>query len=218
MPLPIRIVVADDHPLFLRGIVSLVQEQEDFEFVGQAADADAAITLCRTLRPDVALLDLHMPHGGGIAVIEAMEAEGDIKTLVLTVSDRDEDLWTAIETGANGYLLKNTGPDELCDAIRQVAAGRAVLSPEVTAKVMKLAARKPGAESIVSLSPRENEVLAELARGATTNEIAANLIISESTVKTHVRRILDKLEAGNRTEAVARAAQMGLLADGSRRV
>ena len=133
------------------------------------------------------------------------------RVLMLTISERSEDLMAALAAGADGYLLKNTEPDELAQAIRRVAQGQAILAPEITGQVVQAAVRAVHGEPKVSLSRREREVLAALARGATTAEIAAALVISESTVKTHVRHILEKLEAGNRTEAVARAAELGLL-------
>jgi DNA-binding NarL/FixJ family response regulator len=206
----IKILVADDHPLFRRGLVGLLREQADCNVVGEANDGFEALELSRESQPDVVLLDVHMPEGGGLAAVGALKSAG-ARVLMLTISDKDEDLMDAIAAGADGYLLKSAEPEELCQAIRQVAAGSAVLSPEVTATVMQAAARtqdhKPGA----SLSTREREVLVQLARGATTNQIAEALVISTSTVKTHIKHIMEKLDASNRAEAVAQAAALGLL-------
>jgi len=211
MPESIGVLVADDHPLFRRGLVGLLGEQAGFEVVGEASSGPEALELAAQRRPDVVLLDVHMPAGGGLEVIQALKQQGNTHVLMVTVSDRDEDLLSAIQAGADGYLLKSAEPEELCRAIRQVAGGQSVLSPEVTRSVMQAAARTQDRQPQVNLSTREREVLAELARGATTSEIAANLVISTSTVKTHVNHILEKLSAANRAEAVGRAAAMGLL-------
>lgn len=208
---PIKVFIADDHALFRRGVVELLREEPDFTPVGEADNGPDAVKLCRQLVPDVVLLDVHMPGGSGLDVIRALKQQPALQVLMLTISEKDEDLMTAIEAGADGYMLKATEPAALAQAIRQVAAGQAILSPKITAKVMKAAASTWSGDSEVSLSPREQEVLTELALGATTAEIAATLVISTSTVKTHVHHILDKLEAANRTEAVARATALGLI-------
>jgi DNA-binding NarL/FixJ family response regulator len=211
MPEPIKILVADDHPLFRRGLVGLLSEQTDCIVVGEASSATEALELSRGRQPDVVLLDVHMPGGGGVAVVGALKQEVGTQVLMLTISDQDEDLLGAVEAGADGYLLKSAEPEDLCQAIRKVAAGHAVLSPEVTATVMQAAARTRNETPRANLSVREREVLVQLARGATTAEIAEVLVISNSTVKTHVGHILEKLDAANRAEAVGRAAALGLL-------
>lgn len=209
----IRVLVADDHTLFRRGLMGLLNEQPDIQPVGEAPSGPEAVRLCAQLRPDVVLLDVHMPEGGGVEAVRALKQSIGARVLMLTVSEKDEDLLGAIQAGADGYLLKSAEPDQLCQAIRQVAAGQAILSPEVTARVMRVAAGARSQRAEVSLSRREGEILAALARGATTGEIAAQLVISESTVKTHVRHILEKLGASNRAEAVGRAAALGLIHD-----
>ena len=151
-----------------------------------------------------------MPGGGGLAVVGALKDSG-ARVLMLTISDKDEDLMEAIAVGADGYLLKSAEPEDLCRAIRQVAGGHSVLSPEVTTAVMQAAARNQEHQSEVSLSSREYDVLIQLAQGATTAETAEALIISTSTVKTHIKHIMEKLDASNRAEAVAQAAAWGLL-------
>lgn len=211
----IKVLVVDDHTLFRRGVLELLREEPGFKPVGEAHSGPEALQLSQQLKPDVVLLDVHMPSGGGVEAVQALKQIPGIHVLMLTISENDEDLLAAIEAGADGYLLKSAEPEELCYAIRQVAAGQSVLSPQVTAKVMRAAAQSWGQKHRVSLSRREREVLAELAQGATTAEIAATLIIAESTVKTHVHHILEKLGAANRTEAVARAAAIGLLKSNS---
>lgn len=211
MPEPIRVLVVDDHALFRRGVVELLRDQPDFDPVGEAGSGQEALQLNRQHRPDVVLMDVHMPEGGGVEAVRALKEGPAVRVLMLTISKRDADLLAALEAGADGYLLKSAEPADLCQAIRRVVAGQSVLSPEVTAAVVKAAVRGRSKEPEIRLSPREREVLAELARGATTAEIAATLVISQSTVKTHVHHILEKLGAANRAEAVGRAAAMGLL-------
>lgn len=210
MAKPVKLLLADDHVLFRWGLVRLLNEQPDFTVVGEAGDGRTAIHLGQQLQPDVILMDVHMPGGGGIEAVRALKQTCRARILMLTISDKDDDLLGALAAGADGYLLKTAEPDQLCRAIRQAAAGQGALSPEVTSRVIRAAAVQ-GQGQATSLSPRESEVLAQLARGATTAEIAATLVISENTVKTHVKRILDKLEASNRAEAVARATALGLL-------
>ena len=207
----IKVLVVDDHALFRRGVVELLREQPDFSLAGEAGSGPAALELSRRVQPDVVLLDVHMPGGGGVEAVRGLKQNLGLQVLMLTISEKNEDLLAAIEAGADGYLLKSAEPEELCRAIRQVAAGQSVLAPEVTAKVMHAAARTRSRQPPVDLSLRELEVLVELAQGATTLEIAATLVISQNTVKTHVRHILEKLGVSNRAEAVSRATAMGLL-------
>jgi two-component system, NarL family, nitrate/nitrite response regulator NarL len=207
----IEVLVVDDHALFRRGVVDLLHDEPGFAVAGEASSGPEALKLSREVKPHVVLLDVQMPGDGGVSVVQDLKQEVGARVLMLTISEKNEDLHAAIEAGADGYLLKSAEPDELCRAIRQVAAGQSVLSPEITARVMRAAVRSWQYEPAVNLSPRELEVLAELARGATTAEIANTLIISPSTVKTHIHHILEKLEAANRAEAVALATQMGLL-------
>jgi DNA-binding NarL/FixJ family response regulator len=209
----IKILVVDDHTLFRRGVMELLSQEPDFALVGEAHSGLTALRLSQQLEPDVVLMDVRMPEGSGVDAVRTMKQGLEVRILMLTVSAKDQDLMDAIQAGADGYLLKSAEPEELCQAIRQVASGQAVLSPEVTATVMQAAARSRSHESQVSLSPREREVLAKLAQGATTAEVAAALVISSSTVKTHIHHILEKLGAANRAEAVGRAIAMGFLDD-----
>ncbi len=211
-PSPIRVLVVDDHALFRRGVVELLREEPELDVVGEAGNAQEALVLARRHAPQVVLLDVHMPGARGVEILPALKREGAGRVIMLTISDRDEDLMAALAGGADGYLLKNTEPEELVRAIHRVVAGHGALAPEVTPRVMQAAARRPPEPSPAGiLSPREQEVLHALAQGATTGEIARRLVISESTVKTHVRHILEKLDATTRAEAVARAAALGLL-------
>jgi DNA-binding NarL/FixJ family response regulator len=211
MAAPIKLLVVDDHILFRRGLIGLLAEQPDFLLVGEAGNGLDAVQLCRQRQPDVVLMDIHMPASSGVETVRILKKESETRILMLTISDKDDDLLGALAAGADGYLLKNAEPEQLCQAIRQVAAGQGVLSPEITARVIQAAATSPGQQSPVSLSKRENEVLDQLARGATTAEIAATFVISKNTAKTHIRRILKKLNAANRAEAVARASALGLI-------
>ncbi len=215
-PSPIRVLVVDDHALFRRGVVELLREEPGLDVVGEAGNAQEALVLTRRHAPQVVLLDVHMPGARGVEILPALKREGAGRVIMLTISDRDEDLMAALAGGADGYLLKNTEPEELVRAIHRVVAGHGALAPEVTPRVMQAAAQRPPEPSPAGiLSPREQEVLHALAQGATTGEIARQLVISESTVKTHVRHILEKLDATTRAEAVARAAALGLLSSSS---
>jgi DNA-binding NarL/FixJ family response regulator len=213
----IRLVVVDDHALFRAGLVGLLSEMAEFQVVGEAANGQDALDLVNRVCPDVVLLDINMPGMSGVEVVQALRASGRDRSpaasriIMLTISRHEDDLFGAIGAGADGYLLKNAEPEELRKAILQVADGRSVLSPEVTRQVLRAVASMPerGVDEI--LSKRELDVLGCMARGQTTAQIAAELFVSENTVKTHVRHILEKLEASNRAEAVSKATQLGLL-------
>jgi len=207
----IRLVVVDDHALFRAGLVSLLTSIPEFEIVGEAGDGRQALAVVREEKPDVVLLDVNMPVMGGVEMVEALQENDRPRILMLTISKHDEDLFGAIAAGADGYLLKDAEPDELRRAINLVAEGKSVLSPEVTSRVLKAVSSSHGIPPDVALSKREMDVLKCLAQGMTSAQIAKNLFISENTVKTHVRHILEKLEASNRAEAVSRAIQLGLI-------
>ncbi len=208
----IRLVVIDDHALFRRGLISLLQEMQDFQVAGEASNGREALQVIEETRPDVVLLDINMPVMNGIEALgEIHKSNPDQKVLMLTISQNDEDLIAAIMGGANGYILKNTEPESLRNTILQVVSGNSVLSPEVTARVFHAVRRSQSDRNRGLLSDREVEVLGCLARGQTTAQIADTLFISENTVKTHIRHILEKMEVNNRAEAVARAAQMDLI-------
>jgi DNA-binding NarL/FixJ family response regulator len=204
-------LIADDHALFRRGLVELLSELPELTLVGEAEDAERAVHLTLSEKPDIVLMDVHMPQGGGIEAVRRIKAETSVPVLMLTVSERDEDLAGALDAGADGYLLKNAEPEELVDAVRHVAAGHGYLSPEVTPQVVRRARMAPAA-SETGVSRREQQVLAALASGATNAQIGLRLSIAPSTVKSHLRNLYKKLGAANRAEAVALAAKLGLLA------
>ena len=207
----IRLVVVDDHALFRAGLISLLSQMPEFEIVGEAGNGREALVVIEETCPDIVLVDVNMPVMGGIETVEALKPLNRTKILMLTISKHDEDLFGAITSGADGYLLKNAEPDELRRAINLVYEGKSVLSPEVTARVLKAVSNAQGLPPAVGLSRREMEVLSCLSQGMTSAQIASDLFITENTVKTHVRHILEKLEASNRAEAVSRAIQLGLI-------
>jgi two-component system nitrate/nitrite response regulator NarL len=208
----VRVMVVDDHTLFRRGLISLLSDFDDIQVVGEAGDGNQAIDLISTQKPDIVLLDLNMPVMNGISTLAALRALNfPVHILMLTISQADEDLIGAIRNGADGYLLKNTEPEELRKSILRVCQGQAVLSPEVTASVLHALSQKKSTASPSLLSNRELEVLDCLFEGLTTSQIGSRLFISENTVKTHIRHILEKLESSNRAEAVSKATQLGLI-------
>lgn len=209
---PVRVVVVDDHLLFRRGLVGLLAEMPDLQVVGEAGDGLSALQVVMETRPDVVLLDVNMPGMNGVETLRAFhKAQLAPRVLMLTISQQEEDLISAILAGANGYLLKNAEPEILHQTILQIASGNAVLSPEVTVRVMNALRRAQGRSIHNLLSERELDVLRCLSRGRTTSQVAAELFVSENTVKTHIRHILKKMGVGNRAEAVAKGLQQGLI-------
>lgn len=208
----IKLVVVDDHALFRRGLVSLLSDMAEFEVIGEAGNGRDALELLNTLSPDILLLDLNMPVMDGLAVVQALRSHrSHLRILMLTISKNEEDLFAAIRAGADGYLLKNTEPEDLRRMLLHVFAGQQVLSPEMTGPVLRALSRVAVQGQAPLLSDRELEVLNCLSEGLTTGQISSQLFISENTVKTHIRHILEKLEASNRTEAVSKALQLGLI-------
>jgi NarL family two-component system response regulator LiaR len=204
---PIRIVVADDHPVVRDGLVAMLNTQADFEVVGQAATGIEVIQQVVALQPDVLLLDLEMPEMDGVEALQRLRKENrDVHTIVFTAFDTDDRIVGAVQAGARGYLLKGSPREEIFRAIRVVHAGGSLLQPVVASKLLRQVS-----EGFEPLTPRELEVLHLLAQGMQNKEIAAELTITERTVKFYVSSILGKLGAGNRTEAVAIAAQRGLI-------
>lgn len=205
----IRLVVVDDHSLFRAGLISLLGEMDEFVIVGEASDGKSALDVIHLQKPDVVLLDVNMPGLSGVETVKAIRTRNEsCRVLMLTISKSDEDLFGAIMAGADGYLLKNAEPEELKKSILLVYEGFSVLSPLVTRQVLRKVTSEKTSEN--DLSSREVQVLECLAQGLTTAQISTELYISENTVKTHVRHILEKLEASNRVEAVKKATIMGL--------
>lgn len=207
----VRIVVVDDHTLFRRGLVGLLSEMEGFQVVGEASAGQESLDVIAKQKPDIVLLDINMPGLSGIETLGKLQERGfEIPVLMLTISQQEEDLLGAIHAGAKGYLLKNAEPETLRNTIKQVVDGNSVLAPEITEQVFRLVrSGQVGSSSL--LTDREVEVLRNLAQGLTTAQTGAELFISENTVKTHIRHILEKLEVSNRAEAVARATQLGII-------
>ncbi|MFF5894578.1 response regulator [Streptomyces argenteolus] len=207
----ITLLVVDDHPVVRDGLRGMFASAPGFEVLGEAADGVAAVELALRLDPDVVLMDLRMPGGGGVAAIARLARLGArSRVLVLTTYDTDSDTLPAIEAGATGYLLKDAPRDELFTAVRAAADGRTVLSPAVASRLVSRV-RTPTAPGNESLSAREREVLGLVARGTSNREIAAELFISEATVKTHLTHVFAKLGAKDRAAAVAVAYERGIL-------
>jgi DNA-binding NarL/FixJ family response regulator len=205
----VRVLVVDDHPVVRQGLMAILRWEKDVELVGDAADGLEAVRLILEKRPDVVLLDLRLPHLGGIDVMRQVRPQmPDVRFLVLTTYDTDEYIGPALAAGAQGYLLKDAEPDELARAIRALMNGGAALEPKVAARVLgHLSAGTPMDE----LSEREVEVLRLLANGGSNKSISSQLSLSENTVKSHISHIFGKLGVQNRAEAVSAAVRRGLL-------
>jgi DNA-binding NarL/FixJ family response regulator len=204
---PIRILLADDHPIVRDGLRAILSTQPDFEVVGEASNGAETVQQILQLRPDVALLDLGMPVVDGVEALKRLrEANAETRVIAFTAFDTDERIVAAVRAGAQGYLLKGAPRDEIFHAIRVVSAGGSLLQPVVASKLMQHLNPQPD-----ELTPRELEVLQCLARGHSNKEIAATLFITERTVKFHLSSIMGKLGASNRTEVVTIAMQRGLI-------
>lgn len=212
MTVTLRVAIVDDHPVVRDGLRGIFDGVDDVTVVGEAGDGDAALTLIAAVRPDVVLLDLRMPRRGGVETLRALREAGDpTRVLVLTTFDDDRDVLPAIEAGATGYLLKDVGPDELVRAVRAAHRGEAILSPAIAGRLMQRATAPAPTPPAATLSPREIEVLRHVAAGGTNREIAAALFVSETTVKTHLLHVFDKLDVRDRAAAVDAAHRHGLL-------
>ena len=210
---PIRILIADDHPAFRSGLAALLGAQPGLTLVGEAETGTAAVELATSLQPDVVLMDLSMPGLDGIAATRRIvDASPHIAVLVLTMADDDAAVFDALRAGARGYLLKGADRLELGRAIRAVAAGEAILGPNVARRLMAYFASAPTAPlpAFPELSDREREVLELIARGMSNQQIVDRLVISPKTVRNHVSNIFSKMQVRDRAEAVVRAREAGL--------
>ncbi|KRC51683.1 LuxR family transcriptional regulator [Leifsonia sp. Root227] len=205
---PVRLLVADDHPVVRDGIVGMVSSDQDIEVVGEASDGAEAVRLARALQPDVVLMDLRMPGTDGVSAIRELLRLGvPCRIVVLTTYDSDADVLPAIEAGATGYLLKDVPRDELVRAVHAAAKGHSALAPSVASRLVDRV-RTPEASL---LTPRELQVLALVADGATNREAGTRMHVSEATVKTHLLSVYAKLGVGDRAAAVAEGFRRGLL-------
>jgi DNA-binding NarL/FixJ family response regulator len=217
---PVRVLLVDDDDLMRAGLRAVLSSDSRVEVVGEAGNGRAAVERVRALRPDLVLMDVRMPDLDGIAATrEVTSASPEVKVVILTTFEQDDYIFGALNAGASGFLLKRSGPEELLAAIQTVAAGDSLLSPSVTRTVIDRMARQPTPEIgpsrlLDELTPREHQVLVLLARGLSNSEIAAELVIEESTVKTHVKRILMKLRLRDRIQAVVFAYESGLIQPG----
>jgi len=216
----IRVLLVDDQALIRMGFRMVLDAEADIEVVGEAADGAAAITQAKALNPDVVLMDIRMPGVNGIEATAEITRTLDTKVLILTTFDLDEYAFGGLRAGASGFLLKDTRPAELIEAIRTVASGEAVVSPRITRRMLEMFAGQlpSGATAsgqvdprIASLTPRETEILRLVARGMSNAEIAAELVVSATTVKTHVGSVLAKLGVRDRVQAVVVAYETGLV-------
>lgn len=211
----IRVLVVDDHTLFRRGITALLASDPQLQVVGEAGDASEALRRAAELQPDVILLDNHLPGASGIQALAGLrESAPQAQVLMLTMSDDEQDLAAALRCGARGYLLKTSDAEVLATAIRRAAQGQSTVSPELTGKLvnaLSAPAHPANTASAPALSPREEEILSHIARGASNKEIARALTIAETTVKIHVQHILRKLKLDSRVQAAvyATARTMG---------
>ncbi|MGW5394841.1 response regulator [Streptomyces sp. NPDC003952] len=215
---PIRVMIADDQMMVRQGFTVLLDAQPDMEVVGQAVDGAEAVAKVAELAPDVVLMDIRMPGMGGIEATSLITgAPGSaVKVLVLTTFDLDEYVYEALRAGASGFLLKDASADQLAEAVRVIAAGEALLAPNITKRLItefsRLGApRAPSKARIEELTERETEVLSLVAQGMSNAEIAGHLVLAEQTVKTHVGRILVKLGLRDRTQAAVFAYETGLI-------
>ncbi|MBU2662226.1 response regulator transcription factor [Actinoplanes bogorensis] len=214
----IRVLLADDHRLVRTGFRVILGLEDDIEVIGEAEDGAQAVAATAEHAPDVVLMDVEMPVMDGLeATRRIVAAGGGPSVLILTTFDRDDYLFAALEAGASGFLLKNSSPESLVEAVRVLARGDALLAPEITRRVLSAFARpvpSQPATRLDELTPREHEVLVALAAGATNAEIATSLHLGETTVKTHVSRVLTKLGARDRTQAVVMAYELGVVRPG----
>jgi DNA-binding NarL/FixJ family response regulator len=214
----VRIVLADDQALVRAGFKLILEAEEDLEIAGEAGDGEEAVDVARRVRPDVVLMDIQMPRGGGLEATRRVVERGSARVLILTTFEQDDYVFEALRVGASGFLLKNAPPEELVHAVRIVASGESLLAPSVTRRLIEEFARRPpppGEDRRLSeLTERELDVLRLLASGLSNAEIAARLFLGEGTVKTHVSHVLAKLGLRDRVQAVVFAYESGLVTPG----
>ena len=212
----VRVLIVDDDDLMRAGLRGVLSSDASIEVVGEASDGRDAMYRTRLLHPDIVLMDVRMPDLDGIsATRDLLDAFPEVRVVIVTTFEQDDYIFGALRAGASGFLLKRTRPEELVAAVHTVAAGDSLLSPSVTSRVIERMARQPASDvttdaRLDELTPREREVLELVARGLSNGEIAAALVVEESTVKTHVRRMLAKLGARDRVQAVIFAYETGL--------
>lgn len=211
---PLRILIADDHPLFRKGMRTLLESMSEIEVVGQAATGPEAVEMATALQPDLVLMDLQMPGGSGLAAIRRISRTSPhIRILVVTLFEDDDSVFAAVQAGARGYILKDTGEEEMMRAIRAVGDGEAIFSPAIATRLMDYFSASRAvipAEVFPELTEREREILSRIARGETNAQIAEQLTISLKTVRNHVTNIYSKLQVADRAQAVIRAREAGL--------
>jgi DNA-binding NarL/FixJ family response regulator len=218
---PVNVLIADDQALVRAGFRMILDAESDIAVVGEAQNGEEAVTLVRRARPDVVLMDIRMPVMDGIEATRRLLEDGATATrvLVLTTFDEDDYIRDALAAGASGFLLKDTPPEQLVEAIRVIAAGEALLSPSITRRVIAEFTRRPARaparpKALDDLTARELEVLQLVAKGLSNGEIAAHLVVSETTVKTHVAHVLGKLRLRDRVQAVVLAYEAGVVRPG----
>jgi DNA-binding NarL/FixJ family response regulator len=215
----VRVLLADDQPLILAGLRTILEAEPDIEVVGEAHDGQQAVLLARQLRPDLVLMDVRMPKLDGLAATRELASSADpnpIRVVMLTTFDLDEYVYEALRAGASGFLVKDIPDDQLVAGVRAAAHGETLLAPSVTRRLIETYTHRPPAGETLpagaeELTPREREIWLLIARGLSNAEIAAQLIIGQATVKTHVARVLSKLGARDRIQAVVLAYESGLL-------
>ena len=217
----IRVAIVDDQELVRTGFRMILESEDDFEVVGEAADGRAGLDMVRVQKPDVVLMDVRMPVMDGVEATKRLESNLSTRVIIVTTFDLDEYVFAALRHGASGFLLKDTPADQLIAAIRVVASGEALLSPSVTRRLIERFQTEPPAAAPADEQPvfdqlteREAEVLTELAKGLSNAEIAEKLFVSETTVKTHVGRVLTKLDVRDRVQAVVMAYETGVVRPG----